>query len=149
MELIQGTREPFTACEETSPHYSVFPEIQDVTLLLNKKGNNRRRRESFFDVKGNCWDKKKNWKVGKWNRENLPDSRITAEETAYISINFNCVWLFETLWIIAHQLLCPWDSPGKNTRVGFFSRGSSWPRDQTHTCCVSYVSCFGRWVLYH
>ena len=26
------------------------------------------------------------------------------------------------------------------------SRGSSWPRDQT---CVSYVSCVGRWVLYH
>ena len=26
------------------------------------------------------------------------------------------------------------------------SRGSSWPRDQTH---VSYVSCIGRWVLYH
>ena len=27
-----------------------------------------------------------------------------------------------------------------------FSRGSSQPRDQTH---VSYVSCIGRWVLYH
>ena len=27
-----------------------------------------------------------------------------------------------------------------------FSRGSSWPRDQTH---VSYVSCTGRQVLYH
>ena len=26
------------------------------------------------------------------------------------------------------------------------SRGSSQPRDQTH---VSYVSCIGRWVLYH
>ena len=26
------------------------------------------------------------------------------------------------------------------------SSGSSWPRDQTH---VSYVSCIGRWVLYH
>ena len=26
------------------------------------------------------------------------------------------------------------------------SRGSSWLRDQTH---VSYVSCIGRWVLYH
>ena len=26
------------------------------------------------------------------------------------------------------------------------SRRSSWPRDQT---CVSYVSCIGRWVLYH
>ena len=27
-----------------------------------------------------------------------------------------------------------------------FSRGSSWPRDPT---LVSYVSCIGRWVLYH
>ena len=27
-----------------------------------------------------------------------------------------------------------------------FSRGSSRPRDQAH---VSYVSCIGRWVLYH
>ena len=26
------------------------------------------------------------------------------------------------------------------------SRGSSWPMDQT---CISYVSCIGRWVLYH
>ena len=25
----------------------------------------------------------------------------------------------------------------------FFSRGSSWPRDQTH------ISCIGRWILYH
>ena len=31
------------------------------------------------------------------------------------------VRLFVTLWAVAHQatrLLCPWDSPGKNTRVG-------------------------------
>ena len=27
-----------------------------------------------------------------------------------------------------------------------YSRGSSWPRDQTH---ISYISCIGRWVLYH
>ena len=26
------------------------------------------------------------------------------------------------------------------------SRGSSWPRDQTH---ISYVSCIGKWVFYH
>ena len=33
----------------------------------------------------------------------------------------------------AARLLCPWDSPGKNTGVGCipFSRGSSQPRDQT------------------
>ena len=31
---------------------------------------------------------------------------------------FSCVQLFETLWTVAHQLLCPWESPGKNTGVG-------------------------------
>ena len=25
---------------------------------------------------------------------------------------------FVTLWTVAHQAPCPWDSPGKNTRVG-------------------------------
>ena len=33
---------------------------------------------------------------------------------------------------------CPWDSSGKNTGVRCipFSRGSSWPRDQTHVSCI-------------
>ena len=31
---------------------------------------------------------------------------------------FSHVQLFETMWTIAHQLLWPWDSPCKNTRVG-------------------------------
>ena len=30
--------------------------------------------------------------------------------------------------------------------VIFSSRWSAWPRDQT---CISYVSCIGRWILYH
>ena len=39
------------------------------------------------------------------------------------------------------------DFPGKNTGVGSHALlGSSWPRDQT---CISWVSCIGRWVLYH
>ena len=41
------------------------------------------------------------------------------------------------LW--SARLLCPWDSPGKNTAGGVatpFSRGSSWPRDWS---CVYYV----------
>ena len=56
---------------------------------------------------------------------------------------FSHVWLFVTPW-----LLCPWNSPGKNTRVGCisFSRGSFQPRDRT---CVPCVSCIGRHVLYH
>ena len=47
------------------------------------------------------------------------------------------------------RLLCPWDSPGKNT-IGLechaSSRVSSRSRDQTHD---SHVSCIGRQVLYH
>ena len=35
------------------------------------------------------------------------------------------VWLFATPWMIAQWLLCPWNSPGKKTRVGclFFLQG--------------------------
>ena len=41
-----------------------------------------------------------------------------------------------------------WDSPGKNTGcvVTPSSGESSRPRDRT---CVFYVSCIGRWFLYH
>ena len=36
-------------------------------------------------------------------------------------------------WTVPARLLCPWDSPGKNTGVGchFPPQGSSQPRDQT------------------
>ena len=46
------------------------------------------------------------------------------------------------------RLLCPWDSPGKNTGAGchFLLKGSSQPRDWT---CVSCLSCTGRQILYH
>ena len=30
----------------------------------------------------------------------------------------SCVWLFVTPWMQPARLLCPWDFPGKNTRVG-------------------------------
>ena len=37
--------------------------------------------------------------------------------------SFSCVWLFVTLWTIAHPLglLCLWGSPGKNTGMGCLS----------------------------
>ena len=28
------------------------------------------------------------------------------------------VWPFATLWTAVHELLCPWDSPGRHTGVG-------------------------------
>ena len=57
-----------------------------------------------------------------------------------------CHILFDTMDCTA-RLLCPWDSPGRNTGVSCisFSRGSSLPRDWTH---ISYISCIGRWVLH-
>ena len=30
----------------------------------------------------------------------------------------SCIRLFSTLWTVARRLLCPWDSPSKNTGVG-------------------------------
>ena len=49
-------------------------------------------------------------------------------------------WFFATPWLSPTRLLCPWDCPGKNTRVGchFPSRESSWPRAWTG---IFYVAC--------
>ena len=57
MELTREQESPLLGVKRP-PHYSVFSEIQDITRLLNKKGNNRRIRECFFEIKDNCWDKK-------------------------------------------------------------------------------------------
>ena len=61
---------------------------------------------------------------------------------------FSRVWLFVTLWTVVHQAPLSMGFPSENPGMGFMpsSRRSSWPRNQTHS---SYVSCIGRWVLYH
>ena len=60
--------------------------------------------------------------------------------------SLSCVQLFAIPWDPV-RLLCPWDFPGKNTRVGghFRSRGFSWPRDWTHISCITRIS---RQILY-
>ena len=60
---------------------------------------------------------------------------------------FSCVWLFATLWSIAHQAPLSMGSPGKDPGVGchFLLQGSSQPGDRNP---VSYVSCIGRQILY-
>ena len=58
------------------------------------------------------------------------------------------VWLFVTPWTVAVQAPLSTGFSRQEYWSGFvisFSRGSSWPRDQTH---ISYASCSGRWVLY-
>ena len=65
-----------------------------------------------------------------------------------VCCRFSCVQLFDSMncsppdsfvhGILQAKIL-------KSVAISF-SRGSSWPRDQTH---ISWVSCIGRWVLYH
>ena len=43
----------------------------------------------------------------------ITDSDIMCMHTQLLQL---C--LFETLWTVARQAPCPWDSPGKNTGVG-------------------------------
>ena len=43
--------------------------------------------------------------------------RVTEEDMTYYH-SFSCVQLFAMLWTVALQLLCPWDSLGKNTGMG-------------------------------
>ena len=45
-------------------------------------------------------------------------SLFTVVSSVCVLSLFSCVWLFVMLWTIAHQLLCPWDSPGKSTGMG-------------------------------
>ena len=62
---------------------------------------------------------------------------------------FSHIWFFVTLWTMAcHALLSMGILQPKILEWIAMpsSRGSSWPRDLTHG---SYVSCIGRWVLYH
>ena len=62
---------------------------------------------------------------------------------------FSPVWLFETLWTA--RVLCPWDSPGKNTGVGCRALlqgifGGDLPHPGIEPT-LSYASCISRQVL--
>ena len=54
---------------------------------------------------------------------------------------YSCMILWDSRDYSPQWLLCPWNSPGKNSRVGCHpsSRGSSRPRDQTHICYILHL----------
>ena len=66
-----------------------------------------------------------------WNYQNIVNKLCEC----CLLIMSNSLWL-----------LCPWDSPSKNTGVGchFLLQGIFPTREQTH---ISWVSCNGRWIL--
>ena len=77
-----------------------------------------------------------------------PETNTTLKSIMCVSC-FSHVGFFATPWTVTQQdssvhgilqaRILEWVAVPS-------SRGSSQPRDQTHT---SYVSCIGRWVLYH
>ena len=64
-------------------------------------------------------------------------------------VSKSCLTFLQPHRLWPSRLFCPWDFPGKNTGVGCHSllRGSSQSRDRIET--QSWVSCIGRWDLYH
>ena len=47
------------------------------------------------------------------------------------------------------RFLCPWDPPGRNTGMGCQALLQGIILTQRLNPWVSYVSCIGKWVLYH
>ena len=47
--------------------------------------------------------------------------KVLVTQLCLTLCNASCVWLFATHGLKPSRLLCPWNSPGKNTRVGCYS----------------------------
>ena len=91
--------------------------------------------------------------VRKWNKRGLCLYSLLIVSKSLLLLlllnHFSCVWLFATLWTVTHQ--APLSMGILQAKILEWvavpsSMGSSRPRDQT---CISYVSCTGRWALYH
>ena len=53
--------------------------------------------------------------LGRCFRISFPGSSWSTFPRLCVLGRFTCVQLFASLWSVAARLLCPWDSPGKNT----------------------------------
>ena len=78
--------------------------------------------QSFLSNTGNCtWYFVLTYK-GRESEKGFIFACMCTYMCMYICIcvlsDFSHVWLFATPWTIAARLLCPWDSPGKDTGVG-------------------------------
>ena len=58
----------------------------------------------------------------------------------------NCMWPYG---VRSTKLLCPWDSPGKNTGVGCCALFQGIFLNQGSNLCHLGLTCTGRRVLYH
>ena len=74
--------------------------------------------------------------------------RYKGSMHAYVLSRFSHVQLFVTPRTVAARLLCPWDSPGKNTRVGSHALLQGiFPTQGLSPGLLQLLQC--RWILYH
>ena len=66
-------------------------------------------KHQFFSPQPSLWS---NYHISTW---------LLEKKKILLYQSLSCVWLFKTPLAVAHQLLCPWDSPGKNTGAGCHS----------------------------
>ena len=83
------------------------------------------------------------WDFGETPRDEVP---VTHDGVVWYVLSFSCYVMSDSFakpWTVALQDPLFMAIPRQEYWVDchFFSRGSSWPRDQTH------VSCVGRWIL--
>ena len=67
------------------------------------------------------------------------------------TLSLNHILLFVTLWTVATRLLCPWDSPDKNTGVGcqVLLQGT-FPMQGLNLSLSRFLRLLHyRWILYH
>ena len=83
----------------------------------------------------------------------LPCSITGCKEPMWSVLLFSCSVLPDSLQphrLQPTRLLCPWDFPGRNTRVGcHFLLQGTFPAQglNPHLLCVSCVTWIGRWIL--
>ena len=72
---------------------------------------------------------------------------VEIQRQGFLACVLSHVWLFVTPWTITTRLLCPWDFPGKNTRVGcgFLLQGI-FLTQRSNPCLLKLLHC--RKILY-
>ena len=63
----------------------------------------------------------------------FPNNNVLPNMCVYVLSDFSRVQLVVSIWTVACQALCPWDSIGRNTAVvsHFLLQGSSQSKDQS------------------
>ena len=118
------------------------PYDKKMRISQQKKGCTQKRQRGLWRPHRSCiLYSHKNLNAGKITYWQVLTYKIGCSTASVMSDSLQPCGLWPA------RLLCPWDSPGRNSEVGTMpsSRASSWPRDQT---CISCIFCIVRWILY-